>query len=375
MTPNYFARHRVIVTALVLGSSCIPLLPAAEKEEEPTEKGEQTSTSWDLKRQSSSTQSQTSSGGPLGNAVSPAASLFGAGELQILGYATGGYGQATHHITEEKTVRQTTTVYETHLETRTTFRRTFVPSRVGPGTFVLIPVRTRVPVTTKRQVTRNVKIKTTKNVAGTDGGFGGVGAEARYFLTNWLGVGVEGDWLEGDEQQRDDPGHVHRAASSATRTPFTVSAESARSSTVTTRRPSASSVSEWSTGWRPAPESSPMGPGCSAPSRMPRSSGPGFGSVSEMPFGSVRAFHAAAGRNSRSRYSAAMSSSSVMLSTLQNRMRSCLLPGSPCVQAISRLRIARMTWSSSRPIACLPGARRQWRTMKSKRWRAVAGGR
>jgi hypothetical protein len=40
-------------------------------------------------------------------------------------------------------------------------------------------------------------VKTSKNVAGIQDGFGGAGAEARFFFTRSLGLGLEGDWLQG----------------------------------------------------------------------------------------------------------------------------------------------------------------------------------
>ena len=133
----------------------------------------------------------------MGNAAGAAGSLFGPGEIRIIGFGTGGYGQDTHNVTEEQTVQQTTIVSETHLVTKTTYTRTFVPARVGPGFFILTPVQTKVPVTTKHPATTSHKVKTTRNVAGIQGGFGGAGAEAKDFFTRMLGVGLDGDWRDG----------------------------------------------------------------------------------------------------------------------------------------------------------------------------------
>lgn len=188
----------VIAAVLALVFVCRQPATAAKDDDESQEKRDDSSTSLKLKKQSSSTQNQNSLGSPLGNAVDNPASLFSAGEVQILGFGIGGYGQSTHNITEEHTVQQTTTVTETHFKTTTSYKRTFVPSSTAPGFFVLTPVQTTVPVTTSHQVTTTHKVKTTKNVAGIQGGFGGAGAEARYFLTRWLGVGLEGDWLDGE---------------------------------------------------------------------------------------------------------------------------------------------------------------------------------
>lgn len=174
---------------------------AAKPDDESKKEDSSSSTSLKLKRQSSqssSTQSQSSSGNPLGNAAGNSSSLFGAGEWQIIGYGIGGSGNDTHNVTTERTVKKTTTVTETHLVTRTTYTSTYVPAALLPGYYIITPVQTTVPVTTRRSVTKNVKVKTTKNVAGIQGGFGGAGTEARYFFLPWLGVGVEGDWLEGE---------------------------------------------------------------------------------------------------------------------------------------------------------------------------------
>lgn len=197
---------RLPVIALALAFFCNLPAMAAKPDDESKKEDSSSSTSLKLKRQSSqsssssSTQSQgqSSSGNPLGNAVSNASSLFGAGEWQIIGYGIGGSGNDTHNVTTERTVKKTTTVTETHLVTRTTYTSTYVPAAFGPPTYITTPVQTTVPVTTRRSVTKNVKVKTTKNVAGIQGGFGGAGTEARYFFTPWLGVGVEGDWLEGE---------------------------------------------------------------------------------------------------------------------------------------------------------------------------------
>lgn len=134
----------------------------------------------------------------LGNTASPASSLFNAGEWQIIGYGIGGTGSDTNEVTTVRTVKSTSTVTSTRYVTRTTYKTTFVPAAFIPSFYVTTPVQTTVPVTTKKKVTTYKKVKTTKNVASIQGGFGGVGTEARYFFTRWLGVGVEGDWLEGE---------------------------------------------------------------------------------------------------------------------------------------------------------------------------------
>lgn len=193
--------------AIVLTFPANAAKPDGEKKE-----NQSSSPSLQLKRQTSQTSSaqrQNVLSNALSNAVKPA-SLFHAGEWQIIGFGIGGTGSDFNEVTTVRTVKETSYVNKTRYinktryVTQTTYQTTFVPAALLPGFYVTtpvqttVPVQTKVPVTTKEKVTTYKKIKTTKNVAGVQGGFGGAGTEARYFFTPWLGVGVEGDWLEGE---------------------------------------------------------------------------------------------------------------------------------------------------------------------------------
>ncbi|CAN5916857.1 hypothetical protein BH11VER1_BH11VER1_22130 [soil metagenome] len=201
MNSSSSSRLATFTIALSLAISFTPSVMAAKPEDEPKKEQKSSSPSLKLSRQSSqtsSTQNQNVLGNALGNAVSPTSSLFNAGEWQIIGYGIGGTGSDTNEVTTERTVKSTTTVTSTRYVTRTTYQSTLVPSILAASFYVTTPVQTTVPVTTKKKVTTYKKVKSTKNVAGIQGGFGGIGTEARYFFTRWLGVGVEGDWLEGE---------------------------------------------------------------------------------------------------------------------------------------------------------------------------------
>jgi hypothetical protein len=170
---------------------------AGKPEDDQDDKRDASSPSLNWKRQSASTQAPGSPGDFLGKPGGHDGSLFWPGEVQIIGFGAGGYGQDTHNVTQEHQVSKTETITETHFVPKTTYVTTVTNSRLGPIVKVT-PVQTSVPVTTKRQVTTTTTVKTTKNVAGIQGGFGGAGLEARYFFTRLLGLGVEGDWLEGE---------------------------------------------------------------------------------------------------------------------------------------------------------------------------------
>ncbi|MEY4484730.1 MAG: hypothetical protein RL693_2182 [Verrucomicrobiota bacterium] len=200
---NSFSSSRLatFTIALVLAIYYTPRAMGANPDDESKKEKKSSSPSLKLSRQSSqtsSTQTENVLGNALGNAVSPASSLFNAGEWQIIGYGIGGTGSDTNEVTTERTVKTTTTVTNTRYVTRTTYQTTFVPAAIIPSFYVTTPVQTTVPITTKQKVTTYKKVRTTKNVASIQGGFGGAGTEARYFFTRWLGVGVEGDWLEGE---------------------------------------------------------------------------------------------------------------------------------------------------------------------------------
>src|SRR5262245_239538 len=73
---------------------------AGKPEDKSDKQDDSSSTSVDLKRQSTSNQSQSTSGGPLADNAGQGGSLFGAGEWQILGFGIGGTGHDTHNVTE-----------------------------------------------------------------------------------------------------------------------------------------------------------------------------------------------------------------------------------------------------------------------------------
>jgi hypothetical protein len=152
----------------------------------------------------------------------PSALLFPAGQFQIGAFGTGGFGHGTENVTEEHIVHQTITVPETHFVTQyqtqlipqTTYQTKVTPGYYLPYTaaYVYVPAKTTtvpvttyvpvttsvsVPVTTTHQVVVSHVVKTTKNVSPIQGGFGGAGADAGYFFTRNLGLGITGDWLDG----------------------------------------------------------------------------------------------------------------------------------------------------------------------------------
>jgi len=107
---------------------------------------------------------RTGTGGPL----------FRTGEVQLLAYGIGGSG----HGTRNEDIPGTGTVATT--------RTTLVDLPQNPG---LTAVTTTVPGTPAKM----------RNVAPLQGGFGGAGVEARYFVTQNVGLGVEGDWIGGEK--------------------------------------------------------------------------------------------------------------------------------------------------------------------------------
>lgn len=201
MNSSSSSRLATFSVALFLAIPFSPSARGAEPDKEQKKDQESSSPSLKLSRQSSqtsSTQSQNVLSNALGNAGGRDSSLFHAGEWQIIGYGIGGTGSDSNEVTTVRTVKSTSTVTSTRYVTRTTYQTTYVPAALLAGFYVTTPVQTTVPVTTKKKVTTYKKVKTTKNVAGIQGGFGGAGTEARYFFNRWLGVGVEGDWLEGE---------------------------------------------------------------------------------------------------------------------------------------------------------------------------------
>ena len=146
-----------------------------------------------------------------------AGDLFRIGEVQLNVYGIGGAGHGQRDVTD------------THTETRTATRTVAVPQTVVtttnvpttvlqdiPGIPGLTPVQVNVPVTTTRTVSVNqavktrvkVIVKTTRNAAPIQGGFGGAGADASVFVTRNIGLGLEGEWIDGDSSIGDVMGTV-----------------------------------------------------------------------------------------------------------------------------------------------------------------------
>ena len=126
-----------------------------------------------------------------GGGVKTASTFFRTGEVELNLFGVGGFGHGEQTVTDEQTVKHTATVSET----------TTVPETVLkdiPGIPGLTPVQEDVPVTTKHDVTTKTTVKHTRNAAAIQGGFGGLGAEAKVFVTQNIGVGLEGDWIDGD---------------------------------------------------------------------------------------------------------------------------------------------------------------------------------
>ena len=110
-------------------------------------------------------------------------SLFRTGEVQLNVYGFGGTGHGERIVTDSKTVTRTETVTQTQ------------PMLVDiPG----IPGLVQRDVTTKRDVKTKETVKHKRNAAPIQGGFGGAGLAAKYFVTPNIGLGLEGDWLEGE---------------------------------------------------------------------------------------------------------------------------------------------------------------------------------
>jgi hypothetical protein len=123
--------------------------------------------------------------------ASSSSTLFRTGEVQLNLFGLGGFGHGEQTVTDEQTVKQTKTVSET-----TTVPQTVLQEIPGiPG---LTPVQVDQPVTTKHDVTTKATVKHTRNAAAIQGGFGGLGAEAKVFVTQNIGLGLEGDWLDGE---------------------------------------------------------------------------------------------------------------------------------------------------------------------------------
>ncbi len=190
---------RCSVSAMLIALAIVSQQPAiaGKQEDEQDDKRDDSSPSLKLKKQSTSTETPGTPGNPIAETAGHGGSLFWPGEVQIIGFGTGGFGEATHNVTEQHQVSKTETVTETHFVNKTTYVTTVTPGRLRP-TVTVTPVQTRIPVTTRHQVTTTSTVNTTKNVAGIQGGFGGAGLEARYFFTRLFGLGVEGDWLEGE---------------------------------------------------------------------------------------------------------------------------------------------------------------------------------
>jgi hypothetical protein len=194
---------------------------AEQKETDSGQNQDSPNTSFSTQRQSQTSSSQSSTGNLLdGNPADFTSAWPGFGRFQIGVFGAGGFGQDNHSVTEEHTVHEKTTLTETHVVTQTQYetktilvtKTTYVTTYDShTETFVTTPVQTQVPVTTtvavqkkipvtrKRQIITTRKVFTTKNESAIHGGFGGAGAAASFFLTNWLGAGLEGQWLQGRE--------------------------------------------------------------------------------------------------------------------------------------------------------------------------------
>jgi hypothetical protein len=117
--------------------------------------------------------------------------LFRTGEVQLNFYGQGGVGHGQVNETETEVVTRTETVTETTVVKETVLKD--VPGKPG-----LTPVDEDVPVKTTKHVSTKEHIRTTRNRAAIQGGFGGAGAEAKYFVTENIGLGLKADWLDGE---------------------------------------------------------------------------------------------------------------------------------------------------------------------------------
>jgi hypothetical protein len=127
---------------------------------------------------------------PTGETLS-AIPLFRTGEVQGNFFGLGGVGHGQVNETETQTVTETRTVNETTVVKKTVLKD--IPGHPG-----LTPVDEDVPVTTKHHLTTKEHRSVTRNRAAIQGGFGGMGGEAKVFVTQNIGLGVQGDWLDGE---------------------------------------------------------------------------------------------------------------------------------------------------------------------------------
>lgn len=216
---NSFLRLPWPVISLVVFFNTMAM--AGKKEEDSDQNQNQPNTSLSTERQSQSSSNQSTTNNVLGGDPADFASGWpGFGRFQISAFGAGGFGHDNNPVTEEHTVHEKTIVTETHLVTQTQFvtktilvtkttyittydshleRYIITPVQTQVPVTTTVPVQTKVPVTKKRQIITSRKVFTTKNEAAIHGGFGGAGAAANFFLTNWLGAGVEGQWLQGRE--------------------------------------------------------------------------------------------------------------------------------------------------------------------------------
>ena len=111
-------------------------------------------------------------------AVEPRGVMFRTGEVQLNLFGIGGTGQGENNGTDTGT--RTALITETHKE------------HVNPND----PKSRLRDVTTTREM--RARHKSHKNGGTIQGGFGGAGAEAKVFVTQNIGLGLEGDWLDGD---------------------------------------------------------------------------------------------------------------------------------------------------------------------------------
>jgi hypothetical protein len=129
--------------------------------------------------------------------------LFRAGEVQLRFGGIGGVGHDEHLVTDERTVKETKTVTETTFVKETVLKTIIVNQNP-----IDVPVQVDQPVTTEHKVTTKKTLKHTRNDAAIQGGFGGLGADANYFVTRHIGLGLEGDWLDGESSIGDIMGTV-----------------------------------------------------------------------------------------------------------------------------------------------------------------------
>lgn len=104
--------------------------------------------------------------------------LFSSGEFQFNIFGLGGTGHGEHDVTETRMHEETVTHVETELVD--------VP---GVGLVEQDVVREETVTRTEQH---------TRNDAPIQGGFGGAGAEAKYFVTRNIGLGLAGEWIEGE---------------------------------------------------------------------------------------------------------------------------------------------------------------------------------